>query len=197
MLQLRPHVEPSQVALEAPVGTGQAMHDVEPHEFTLMFELQSPPQSWLPLPHVAEQVAAASMHAPAQGFLPVGHVGTHWPCALHVADPPVGTSHAVQDMPQFAGSVSLTHLELQRWYPVSHMSEQVPEMQTGVAFVPEGQTAQAVPQAMKSSSFAQAEPHLCAPVSQVNPHVMPSHDAPMAYRGTGQGMHDVPHAFTS
>ena len=67
----------------------------------------------------------------------------------------------------------------------------------GLPFVPVGHVVHAVPQAVASSSFAQAAPHLWAPVAQVNPHVVPSQVASTAFTGTAQGVHEVPHEFTS
>ena len=67
----------------------------------------------------------------------------------------------------------------------------------GLPFVPVGQVVHAVPQAVASSSFAQAAPHLWAPVAQVNPHVVPSQVASTAFAGTAQGVHEVPQEFTS
>jgi hypothetical protein len=112
--QVKPHFAPSQVACEAPVGTGQAMHAVRPHEFTLVFESHTPPQSWLPMSHAVEQVAVEAMQEPEHSFWFAGQAPPHVPF-VQVAVPPLGTAQAVHDEPHVATSVVLTHLPLQRW----------------------------------------------------------------------------------
>jgi hypothetical protein len=80
---------PLQVVASAPVGFGQATHDVVPQLSTLLFMTQTPPQSWVPAGHTAEQGAAVAMHVPAQSFIPAGQAGTQ-AVASQVTVPPVG-----------------------------------------------------------------------------------------------------------
>jgi hypothetical protein len=111
--QVNPHVVPSHDVWLAPDGMGHAVHD-EPHELTLLFKLQRPPQLWLPVSHMLAQAMLLSMHALMHSFLPVGHDPEHAPF-VHVGEPPVGVAQGVQDVPQDPTSVLLRHLPLQRW----------------------------------------------------------------------------------
>jgi hypothetical protein len=194
--QVKPHFVPSQLACEAPVGTGQLAHAVRPQEFTLVFESHTPPQSWLPVSHTPEHEAVVAMQEPAHSFWLAGQAPPQVP-PVQVAVPPMGTAHAVHDEPHVATSVLLTHLPLQRWKPLAHESEHVPETQMGVPFAPVGQAMQEVPHAVASLSRAQSDVHLCSPGPQVKSHVVPSQVAASACAGTGQGVHDVPQEFTS
>ena len=107
-----PHVKsqvvPSHVVVSAPVGLGQDVHDVVPHESTLLFITQTPPQSWVPDGQTPEQAAAMSMQTPAHSFCPEGQLGTHM-VPSHVTPPPVGAAHSEQELvPQLVVSVLLT-----------------------------------------------------------------------------------------
>jgi hypothetical protein len=104
---------PSQLACDAPVGSGQLVHAVVPHELTLVFASQKPLQAWLPRSHAPEQAAVMAMQTPLHTFWFVGQAVPHAPLA-QVAEPPVGTLQAVHDVPHVATSVLLTHLPLQR-----------------------------------------------------------------------------------
>jgi hypothetical protein len=53
-MQVKPQAVPSQVACEAPVGTGQGVHDA-PQAFTLLVEGHSVAQAWVPLGHAPSQ----------------------------------------------------------------------------------------------------------------------------------------------
>lgn len=67
--QLKSQVPPVQLLL-APVGLGQAVHDV-PHDSTLVSDEQMPLQSWVPVGQVTAHGIALSMHVPAHSFIPV------------------------------------------------------------------------------------------------------------------------------
>jgi hypothetical protein len=106
---VKSHAVPSQVAVLAPVGFGQAVHDVVPQVSTLVLVAQIPAQLCVPVAHTPEHAVAASMHVPAQAFIPVGHVGRH-AVPSHVTEPPAGSWHAVHDVvPQLPTSRLLTH----------------------------------------------------------------------------------------
>jgi hypothetical protein len=111
--QVKPQVVPSHDVWLAPAGVGQAVQDVVPHEFTLLFRLHRPLQLWLPAGHWFMQAMTSSMHAPAQSFLPVGHAPPQVPF-VQVAVPPVGAVQGEQDEPHDVTAVLLTHAPLQR-----------------------------------------------------------------------------------
>jgi hypothetical protein len=104
--QVNPQVPLVHVVLTEPVGAGQGVHDAL-HEAAAVSEEQIPLQLCVPegqLPHTA----VASMQAPLQSFCVPGHVPPQTP-AVQVAVPPVMAGHAVHEVPQLAGSVSLRH----------------------------------------------------------------------------------------
>jgi hypothetical protein len=106
---VKSHSVPSHVVALAPVGFGHAVHDVVPHEFTLVFIAQKPLQSCVPAAHVP-QTSAAPMHTPLQSFISAGQAGTH-AVPSQVAVPPIGMGQAAHDeVPQLPTSLSLTHL---------------------------------------------------------------------------------------
>lgn len=53
-MQVKPQVVPSQVACEAPVGTGQGVHAL-PQAFTLLADGHSVPQACVPLGQAPSQ----------------------------------------------------------------------------------------------------------------------------------------------
>jgi hypothetical protein len=88
LAQVKPQVPPPpQVAADAPLGTGQAVHD-DPQELTLVLEAQVPLQSCVPPGHWPLQAALLSMQFPAQACCPEGQLTPQVP-AWQVADPPV------------------------------------------------------------------------------------------------------------
>jgi len=89
------------------------MHEV-PHELTLRLSAHSPPQLCLAPAQVPEQAAPLSMQLPLHSFCPDGHAPPQLP-DVQVAVPPSGTMHGVQEVPQVAGSASLTQVPLQAW----------------------------------------------------------------------------------
>jgi hypothetical protein len=86
------------------------------------------------------------------------HVPPHIP-AVQVAVPFVTIAHGSHDeVPQFAGLVSSTHLPLQLWKPVAQATWQRPPTQAAVPCASVGQVMHDVPQALASSSFRQRSP---------------------------------------
>jgi len=112
------HLTPSQVACVAPVGTGQAVHDV-PQALTSVTKGQRFPQTCWPVGHPPAQGALASMHAPWQSCLPFEHMPPH-DFPSHVATPSVGASHGVQEAPQVWASLSETQPPGQVCLPGGH-----------------------------------------------------------------------------
>ena len=108
--QVKPHVVPLQVVELAPVGNGQAVHDVVPQLSTLVLLAQMPEQLWVPLGQTPLHAALLAMQAPAHSFMLDGQAGTH--CVpSQVTEPPVGCTQAAQDVvPQLPTSLLLTHL---------------------------------------------------------------------------------------
>jgi hypothetical protein len=107
VLQVKPQLVPSQVG--APfVGVAHGVHDDVPHELGLVLGWHVPEQSWLPLGQTPEHDAPLAMQAPAHSFIPDGQVPPHV-VPSQVAVPPVGTGHAVHDVPQPAVLVLATH----------------------------------------------------------------------------------------
>jgi hypothetical protein len=90
-----------------------------PQEFTLVFDAQTPLQSWVPLGQAPMHDAAWSMHAFAHSFWPARQVAPHF-VPSHVARPPSGAGQAEQDVPHEAGDVSSAHPPLQAWVPARH-----------------------------------------------------------------------------
>jgi len=112
------HLTPSQVACVAPVGTGQAVHDV-PQALTSVTKGQRFPQTCWPVGHPPAQGALASMHAPWQSCWPFEHMPPH-DVPSHVATPFVGASHGVQEAPQVWTSLSETQPPGQVCLPGGH-----------------------------------------------------------------------------
>jgi len=88
------------------------VHDVVPHEFVLVLGWQIPLQSWLPDGHEPMHDDIEAMHAPKHSFCPVGQLPLH-DVPSQVAVPPVGTGHAMHDVPQVATSVLLAQVDPQ------------------------------------------------------------------------------------
>jgi hypothetical protein len=112
--QVNEHVVPSQPAAEAPAGIGQLMHEVVPHELTLVLSAHRPPQLCVPAAHWPEHAAAVSMQVPLQSFWVGTQTPPHCPCT-HVGAPPVGAGQGLHEAPHVAVSVSLTQAPLQTW----------------------------------------------------------------------------------
>ena len=75
-----------------------------------------------------------------------------------VALPFVGVGHAVHDEPQFATSVSLTHVLPQRWNPALQMMPQFVPSQVAAEFAGIGHAVHDAPQRVASESAMQVEP---------------------------------------
>lgn len=106
---MKSQLVPSHVVPLAPTGFEHDVHAVVPHESTLVFDAQTPLQSWVPLGHWPEQAADVATHAPAHGFIPEGQAGTQ-AVPLHDTVPPMGAWQAVQDeLPQLSTALLLTH----------------------------------------------------------------------------------------
>jgi hypothetical protein len=106
-VQLKPHDVPLQVGL-ALLGGEHAVHDVVPQLLVLLFDWQVPEQSCAPAAQTPMHEALFAMQAPAHSFIPDGQVPPHV-VPSQVAVPPVGTGHAVHDVPQPAVLVLATH----------------------------------------------------------------------------------------
>jgi hypothetical protein len=78
-----------------------------------------------------------------------------------------------------------------------HVSVHWPPAHTAVPCGSVGQAVHEAPHAVASVSAAQAPPHACVDVLHVKPQVVPSHVAPTAFVGTGQGAQLEPQALTS
>ena len=147
-MHLRSHFVPSQVAV-AFAEVGQALHEDVPQELTLLLSLHSSPQRWKPARHskahlVPSQVAVAL----------------------------AGGWHGMQEVPQFAVSLSETQFPAQSWVPAGQRPSQalVSSMQAPLqSFILAGQTA---------------------------PHLVPSQVAEPPV-GTGQGEQPVPQVIGS
>jgi hypothetical protein len=107
-------VPPATVQVGAPSVTAGHAVQLAPHEFTLVSERHRPPQSCVPAAQTPMHACPSGMQTLAQSFLPVGQLAPHV-VPLHVAAPPVGGEHAVQEVPQLAVEVSLAHMPLQAW----------------------------------------------------------------------------------
>jgi hypothetical protein len=111
------HVNPHAVPLHVSVALATAAHGVHaiaPQELVLVFGWQVPLQSWLPVGHIPTHEAVEAMHMPKHSFCPVGQVPLH-DVPSQVGVPPVGTGHAMQDVPQVATSVLLAQVDPQAW----------------------------------------------------------------------------------
>jgi hypothetical protein len=174
-LQTKSHVPDPHVAIVAFCGTGQGMHE-PPHEFTLPLSKQFPLQLWVPPGQLPLQAIPLGMQLPKHSCCPFGHVPPQ-DVPSHVADPPVGAVHGVQDPLQLATSVLLTHMSLQTWNPVLHWRpHEVPSQEAAEALAVTGQALHDVPQLLTLLSSTHAGPHMCVPASQV----MPASSVPMS-----------------
>jgi hypothetical protein len=72
LLHVKPQLVPSQVAMLAFAGTGQAEHIV-PHESMLAFGWHSPKQSCVPDGHWPLHASPTAMQTPPHGFVPGPH----------------------------------------------------------------------------------------------------------------------------
>jgi hypothetical protein len=117
--QVNPHDPPLHVAVEFDGGE-HGEHDV-PHELVLVSLTQLLLQSCVPVGQVPLQAMLIGMQLPRQSFCPDGQLAPH-EVPSHVAVPPTGGGHALHDVPQVLGSLLLTQLPPQTWYPLAHCS---------------------------------------------------------------------------
>lgn len=106
--QVNPHLVPSQVACEAPAGTGQTAQE-GPQPVTSFATKQKPLQRLVPVGQEPAQLTFGAMQTPSQSTFGAGQVPPH-DFPSQVALPPFGTVHAVQAVPQLLGSSSRTQL---------------------------------------------------------------------------------------
>ena len=106
VLQVNPQEVPLQVGL-ALLGGMHAVHEVVPQLLVLLSDWQVPVQSCEPDGQTPMHEALLAMQAPAHSFIPDGQVPPHV-VPSHVAVPPVGTGHALHDVPQPAVLVLAT-----------------------------------------------------------------------------------------
>jgi hypothetical protein len=110
---------PSQVAVPCAGGT-HAVHEVVPHDATLVFDWQVPLQSWLPGSQAPMHDAVSAMQAVPHAFCPTAQVIPHL-VPSQVAVAPAGAGHGVQDVPQLATSLSAAQVLSHRCVPVAQM----------------------------------------------------------------------------
>lgn len=94
--QVKSQLVPLHVVSLAPVGLGQAVHEV-PQESTLLFVAQIPLQLWVPTGQTPAHAIPLSMQADKHSFNPVGQLGTQ-AVPSQVTDPPIGIGQVVQDV---------------------------------------------------------------------------------------------------
>jgi len=175
-LQTNPQVPLLHVAIVAFGGTGQGVHDV-PHELTLALSKQFPLHSWVPPGQLPLHAIPVGMHMPKQSFCPLGHDPLH-DVPSHVAVPPVGGVHGVQDMLQLLAFVESTHEPSHRWKPLLHCKPHVvPSHVAADALAVTGQAVQDMAQWSTLRSSTHVPSQECVPGSQVlsppSPMVVP------------------------
>jgi hypothetical protein len=127
---------PSQVACDAPAGTGQGVHE-PPQLCTSWLDEQRPPA------HMCVPAGQACMHealpaaaqAPPHSCMPGGHVPPHI-VPSQVAVPPGGAWHGVQPPPQVCGSLLLTQRPAHRCWPALHVGSPPPPVPPPVPRTP-------------------------------------------------------------
>jgi hypothetical protein len=170
-LQMTPQLAPSQTAV-ALAGAGHAVHET-PQLWISAFERQTPLHSCSPAAQNPRHACTPGMQAPAHNFIPAGQLAPHW-TPSHVAVPPIGTAHGVQDTPQLATSLFETQRWLHRCVPAAK--------QSSMHVVAAGDT--------------QAPAHSLVPAGQNAPQLTPSHVAPPPV-GAAQGKQLSPQWATS
>jgi len=168
-LHATPHTLSLQDAMPL-AGDGHAVHAV-PQLAGSLSDWQVPWQSCIPAGQTPRQLCAPGMQAPAQSFVPLGQVAPH-ETPSHVATPPVGDAHGVQDTPQVCTSWSDTQNPLQPCIPAGQSTKQ------------------------KAACGTQAPKHSFVPAGQNPPHETPSQVAPPPV-SAGQGKQLSPQWATS
>jgi hypothetical protein len=117
VLHTNPHLVPSQVACDAPVGTEHTMHD-GPQPVTSETARQKPLQACVPVGQSKEQLVPGATQVPLHRVFPVGHLPPH-EVPSQVAEPFCGTGHGEQAGPQLLGSSFRTHFPPHECWPDS------------------------------------------------------------------------------
>ena len=153
-----PHASFVQVAAEAVLGTGHAMH-AAPQVAGSVFGTHAPPHRWWVAGHVVPQMLAIhvavpppagtghTVHAAPQAvgsvfvthLLPqtrevAGHVTPQTSLTQVAVPPPPGAGQGVQVGPHVAGSVTAGHLPAHAWNCGLHVNAQTPVLHSGMPF---------------------------------------------------------------
>jgi hypothetical protein len=174
--------------------------------------VQFPLQSCRPAGHCPLQGALIGMQAPAHSLVPSGQTLPHL-APSHMAPPPVGASHGVQEVPQCLTSPSATQTSPQRWNPGLHLRSHLSPSQVVSPLAEVGQGVHEVPHALRLLVSTQMPLHAFWPAGQVpsqaafwsthlsrqgfDPagqrtlHLMPSQAAEPPW-GAGHGVHRLP-----
>jgi hypothetical protein len=120
---------PSQVAVPCAGGT-HAVHELVPHDATLVFDWQVPLQSWLPGSQAPMHDAVSAMQVVPHTFCPMAQVMPHL-VPSQVAVAPAGVGHGVQDVPQLATSLSAAQVLPHRCVPLAQMMVPGPSPPSG------------------------------------------------------------------
>ena len=141
-------------------GVGQGVHDVVPQLLTLVFGWQVPEQSCEPEEQTPEQAAPLAMQTPAQSFIPEGQVPPQVVPSQVAVPPPVGTGHAVHEVPHPETLVLATHAVPQAWNPVPQAKPHAVPSQVAVEFAGGAHAAHdVVPQVATAVLDTHIEPH--------------------------------------
>jgi hypothetical protein len=114
----------SHAAMPFAGGAGHAVHDVEPHELTLVFATQMPPQLWKPglqaVPHMLFVHTAWALGS--AGVAHVAHPAIVPHCSvLSLGKQPLVAGHMCVPAPQTSPHIAFTHA-----LPVSHAVQSTP-----------------------------------------------------------------------
>ena len=202
-LQVMPQVPLVQTAEPFAAGVGQETQ-VAPHALVLVSGWQMLLQRCVPVGQTPLQGVETEMQAPAHNLVCDGQLGTQASPSQVTEPPPVGAVQALHEVESFGPQVAIallsTHLPPQMWKPLLHFTAQTPLEQTAVPLESVGQTVQAVPHPVASSSAAQRAlapvPHRCVPTPQVKLQVVPLQLVALAPVGLGHDIHNVPQLST-
>jgi hypothetical protein len=147
---------PLQLAPVAPVGTGQGVHEL-PHELTESLARHWPSQLCVAPVHMFMHAVPSGMQVPAHSCLPAGHAPPQRP-PLQVAVPPAGAGQGVHELPQVAGSLSLTQRPSHRCEPGLQVTVHVPDTHAAAPSGSPGHMRHELPHAAALSSRAQPLP---------------------------------------
>jgi hypothetical protein len=164
--QLAPHAWPSHVAVPL-AGVGQPVQALGPQLLRLVSDAQRPLQPCVPVGQTALQGLASGTHAPAQSFWSLGQAPPQV-VPSHVAMPPTGGAHAVQELPQVCTDVSTTQAAPQRWWPAAQSNPHVTPSQ--VVRAPSGGSGQGGPQLVPHVAGSVSSTHAPAQACVPGPH---------------------------